>query len=101
MTGSASSATAFEAPSAPAPSGRAGIRIEALHRLRRAGYLALWDISCDLHEDRLRLHGRLPSHYLKQVAQAVVAGVEGVDGVVNLIQVSRHPERRPRPGRPT
>lgn len=96
VTGSARSATQIETPSTPASSGRTGIRIEALYRLRRAGYLALWDVSCDLHGNCLRIHGRLPSYYLKQVAQAVVAGVEGVDGVVNLIKVGT-PAARPEP----
>jgi hypothetical protein len=35
----------------------------------------------------MRLIGRLPTYYLKQVAQAVVTEVEGVRRVVNLIEV--------------
>jgi hypothetical protein len=34
------------------------------------------------------LRGRLPSQYLKQVAQTLASGVEGVGRVVNLIKVS-------------
>ena len=35
----------------------------------------------------LSLHGRLPTYYLKQVAQAIAAEVEGVSSVVNRIDV--------------
>jgi osmotically-inducible protein OsmY len=66
-----------------------------LRRLRHSGYLALRDISCDVDGDGLSLHGRLPSYYLKQVAQALVAEVEGVERVVNMIKVSAPPRRMP------
>lgn len=67
----------------------AEIGLEAEVRLRRSAYLALRDVSCILLEGSiLRLRGRLPSHYLKQVAQALVAGIEGVRQVDNQIVVA-------------
>lgn len=65
----------------------------AEERLWRSGYLALRDIACVARDDEVYLHGRLPSYYLKQVAQEIVAGVEGVRRLINKIDVSRpdHP----------
>lgn len=98
MTGSEGPIPHPDASSGPETSGRVDIGIEALRRLRRSGYLALWDVSCDVRGERVRLLGRLPSYYLKQVAQAVVAQVEGVRGVENLIEVAS-PGGRPYPER--
>jgi hypothetical protein len=69
------------------PSRRTTIDREAECRLRRSGYLALRDVSCDVRAGVVRLRGRLPTYYLKQVAQAVVAEVEGVRRIINLIDV--------------
>jgi osmotically-inducible protein OsmY len=74
------------------------IGVEARHRLHRAGYLALRDIACDADGDALRLRGRLPTYYLKQLAQELAAEVEGVGRVINQIQVSA-PAGRPPTGR--
>jgi hypothetical protein len=60
---------------------------EAERRLRRAGYLALHDIRCELASGVLRLHGRVGSYYLKQVAQAVVATVAGASALENHIEI--------------
>ena len=67
---------------------RTTIEEEAEDRLRRSGYLALRDISCEVREGIARLRGRLPTHYVKQVAQAIVAKVEGVVVVMNQIEVT-------------
>jgi osmotically-inducible protein OsmY len=50
-------------------------------------YLALRDISCEYQEGVLTLQGRLPTYYLKLMAQSVVADVEGVTAIVNKIEV--------------
>jgi osmotically-inducible protein OsmY len=55
--------------------------------LRRNPYLALKYVSCDCRGGVLVLRGCLPSYYLKQVAQQLVADLEGVKGVENQIQV--------------
>jgi osmotically-inducible protein OsmY len=69
-------------------------RTSAIHRtaeerLRRSGYLALRDVACMARDDVVYLHGRLPSYFLKQLAQEIAAGVEGVRRVVNRIDVLR------------
>jgi hypothetical protein len=56
--------------------------------LRRNPYLALKNISCDYRGGVLVLGGCLPSYYLKQIAQEVVAHqVKGVGRIDNQIQV--------------
>lgn len=63
----------------------------AQDRLRRSGYSALNRVRCEYHNGVLRLSGSLPSHYLKQVALAMIAGVEGVGEIVNEIEVLSSP----------
>jgi len=60
---------------------------KAEERLGRSGYLALRDVICIASDGVITLHGRLPSYYLKQVAQEIAAGVEGVRQVINQIEV--------------
>jgi len=70
-----------------------GVGELAESRLSRIPSLALRDIDCVYHEGVLTLRGCLPTHHLKQIAQAVVADIEGVQTIVNQIQVlapSRH-----------
>ena len=65
------------------------IRRTAEERLRSSGYLALRDVACMARDDVVYLHGRLPSYFLKQLAQEIAAGVEGVRRVINRIDVLR------------
>ena len=55
--------------------------------LRSNPYLALKNVSCDWLDGVLVLRGCLPTYYLKQVAQEVVASLQGVDRIDNQIQV--------------
>src|SRR5262245_39312834 len=64
-----------------------GIGELAEGRLRSNSYLALKNVSCEGHDRVLTLRGCLPSYYLKQVAQAVVAEVNGVERIDNQIDV--------------
>jgi osmotically-inducible protein OsmY len=41
----------------------------------------------------LRLRGRVPSYYLKQLAQAAAANMEGVKRIENHIEVVRDPRQ--------
>ncbi|MHC5537521.1 BON domain-containing protein [Singulisphaera rosea] len=68
--------------------------LEALRRLRKGGYSALQSLSCNVEGPDLSIHGRLPTYYLKQVAQAIVAQVEGVRRVINHIEVESPSGRR-------
>ncbi len=55
--------------------------------LRSNSYLALKNISCEFRHGVLILKGNVPTYYLKQVAQAVVAPTAGVERIVNEIEV--------------
>jgi hypothetical protein len=72
-----------------------GIRIGtaelAESRLRHNSYLALRNICCDYGKGVLTLRGCLPTYYLKQVAQEVVAQMEGVEEIVNQIEIMSGP----------
>ena len=57
--------------------------------LRRSGYMALRHVACIARGDLVYLQGRLPSYFLKQVAQELAARVEGVRRVINRIDVRR------------
>lgn len=80
-------------PEVPAPPRRRQVCREAENRLRESGYYALRDVSCDVHEGEIHLDGRLPSHYLKQVAQYLANEVAGLRRVVNRIEVIAPPDR--------
>lgn len=66
---------------------QARIKELAEGRLRSNPYLALQNVSCDYLDGVLSLRGRLPTYYLKQVAQEAVADLEGVDRTDNQIEV--------------
>jgi osmotically-inducible protein OsmY len=68
----------------------AGAAERAEARLRSNPYLALKNVTCEDASGGggvLVLRGCLPTYYLKQVAQTVVAQVEGVRRIENQIQV--------------
>ena len=56
-------------------------------RLRASAYSALKRIVCVERDGAVELEGNVSSHYLKQVAQALVENVDGVTSVVNRIEV--------------
>ena len=56
-------------------------------RLQKSPYLRIRNLSCEYDQGVLVLGGRLPSFYLKQLAQVAVAGLEGVMHVVNDVDV--------------
>ena len=63
--------------------------LEAIEeRFRDSGYSALQSISFEAENGRVRLRGRLPSYYLKQLAQTIVSHVDGVKSIENVIDVS-------------
>lgn len=55
--------------------------------LRHNAYLAMKNLQCECHEGVLILRGCLPTYYLKQLAQTLVAGIDGVQRIVNEIEV--------------
>ena len=67
---------------------RPELQVEAERVLRCGPYPALKKLSCDYRGGVLVLRGCLPSYYLKQIAQEVVAHqVRGVGRLDNQIQV--------------
>jgi len=67
---------------------QASLKAVAERALRSGPYPALKKLSCDYRGEVLVLRGCLPSYYLKQIAQEVVAHqVHGVGRLDNQIQV--------------
>jgi osmotically-inducible protein OsmY len=60
---------------------------QARKQLQGQPYRALKHVSCDYRDGTLTLRGRLPSYFLKQMAQAAVARIAGVERIVNHIEV--------------
>jgi hypothetical protein len=75
-------------PDEQTPDPQASLQAVAERALRSGPYPALKRLSCDCRGGVLVLRGRLPSYYLKQMAQEVVAHqVQGVGRLDNQIQV--------------
>ena len=64
------------------------IAAAAESRLARCGYPALKAVDCKWRNGVLVLSGRVPSYYLKQLAQEKVRGVRGVEEIVNRTEVA-------------
>jgi osmotically-inducible protein OsmY len=83
----------------PAPAGRAtetpnsqaATADLAELRLRSRPYPALQGVTCAVRDGVLVLRGRLPSYYLKQLAQEAVARLDGVRRIDNRIEVGTTP----------
>lgn len=63
-------------------------------RLRQNGWLMVRELSCQFRDGVLILRGRLPTDYLKQLAQTAVADLQGVRQIVNEIDVVSSTPRR-------
>jgi hypothetical protein len=61
----------------------------ATKMLQSSSYSALRGLKCEATRAVIAVHGVLPSHYLKQMAQTAIQQVEGIRGVTNLVEV--HP----------
>lgn len=73
----------------PGPCGGADPRLAAAHRcLHSGGYPCLWQLRCELVEDKLVLSGVVPTYYLKQLAQEIVRSA-GTADVENRVEVRR------------
>jgi len=70
------------------PDSRDEVVEQAETRLRNSPYLALRMVSCETRNGMLVLRGSLPTYYLKQLAQATVAGTPGTPPVLNEIEVT-------------
>jgi osmotically-inducible protein OsmY len=59
----------------------------ARKQLQGQPYRALKHVSCEYRDGALVLRGRLPSYFLKQMAQTAVARLPGVERIHNHIEV--------------
>ena len=64
------------------------VLLEIRRRLCAAGHHALRQIECEYSNGVVVLRGRVPTYYVKQIAQAVLLASPIVARVVNLIDVS-------------
>ena len=63
------------------------LAMEVQRQLRRSGYMSLRSVRTAVDCGCVRLHGRVPSYYLKQLAQTVALSIEGVEKVENNLIV--------------
>ena len=59
------------------------VQTQAQSQLRKSGYHELRFVLCEFHEGVLTLRGRVPSFYLKQVAQELIRRLDGAEEVNN------------------
>lgn len=64
---------------------------EAGVRLRQSPYLEVRFVTCEFHEGVLTLRGRVPTYYLKQIAQSLVLRMERVEEINNRVEVESYP----------
>jgi osmotically-inducible protein OsmY len=83
----------FSRPEAgvPVAQGRGELRLEERvgRALRATGYPPLRATDVAVREGLVILRGRVPSYYLKQIAQATVLAVPGVQELCNDLDVAR------------
>lgn len=63
------------------------LREQIVNAFRNSSYLPLRRIDVTLEQDRVLLHGTVPSYHLKQVAQSAALAVDGVHELDNQIVV--------------
>ena len=64
------------------------VESEIEKKLHFSNYAGLRHISYDIDGDTVVLYGRVPSYYLKQMAQVNVTCVPGIERVDNRIEVA-------------
>jgi osmotically-inducible protein OsmY len=69
------------------------VDLDLAERIRRAlnatGYSPLRAIEVAVHDGQISLRGRVPSYFMKQIAQATVMAVPGVGELCNELDVIR------------
>ena len=58
---------------------------------RQSPYRRLGQLMCEHHEGVVIIRGRLPSFYLKQIAQTLASKVDGVEEIINRTDVKEYP----------
>lgn len=62
---------------------------EASNHLRSSGYAALAGLECQVDRRKLTLYGRVPSYYLKQLAQHYAGRAKGLKTIDNHVAVEK------------
>jgi len=74
------------------PAAHVSLASSVLDRVQRvlaeSSYSYLRRVSCAYDDGVLTLRGRMPTFYMKQTLQVLVAKVEGVKQIVNLVEVA-------------
>ena len=73
---------------APAGMGDAVVESKARQLLGESNYLALRRLNCEFHNGHLVLRGRVPTFYLKQVAQTLMRQLPQVRQIENRLDVA-------------
>ena len=63
------------------------ILAEAKTRFLLSPYHELHAVNCDFHNGVLTLRGRVPSSFLKQIAQTIVFSMERIEAIDNRLEV--------------
>jgi hypothetical protein len=74
------------------------IAAEIRRRLCSTGHLVLRTVECEYQDGTAVLRGRVPTYYVKQIAQSSLLSSPLVKTVVNLIEVSGTGRGRESPG---
>ena len=70
------------------PSSNAQLARAVETRMRTCHYWHLRSITCESKQGVVTILGRVPSYYLRDLAERLVSQVDGVEEIVNLIQVA-------------
>jgi osmotically-inducible protein OsmY len=63
--------------------------VDNVHRaLRASGYGQLLKLNAHCEHGRVTLQGRVPTYYLKQVAQSVLNSIDGIRDIDNDVKVT-------------
>ena len=68
--------------------GDANVASKASQLLNQSNYLALRRLRCEFHDGQLTLRGRVPTYFLKQMAQTVVRQLPQVRQIENQVDVA-------------
>lgn len=80
------------APTRPAPATTSDVMTRIDEALRATGYPNLRGLSISGAEGLVILRGKVPTYYLKQVAQTIVLKVVGVTELQNELEVMTNPQ---------
>lgn len=72
----------------PAPPNSEDHSASLQRRLRTEGDMSLRHVECEFHDGLVVLRGRVPTYYVKQLAQSILLIDPAVEAIENLIEVA-------------